>query len=151
MSFPSLRILEMAAREGFDAVHIDAEHGEWAPPEVDDHVRLAHGYGLSVTARVPSVLSEAGAFMINLFLDRGIQGILAPHVETAAQTRALVDACLFPPAGQRSWGDGRGTEFNDDEVLNNKWGGKTGFMRWADKNMLVSAQIESKPVRVCRP
>ena len=38
-------------------------------------MRLAHGYGLSVTARVPSVLTEAGAFMINLFLDRGVQGM----------------------------------------------------------------------------
>ena len=44
-----------------------------------------------------------------------------------------------------SWGDGRGTEFNDDEVLLEKWGGKTAFMRWANENMIVSAQIESKP------
>ena len=44
-----------------------------------------------------------------------------------------------------SWGDGRGTEFNDDEVLLEKWGGKTAFMRWTNENMIVSAQIESKP------
>ena len=144
MTFPSLRILELAAREGFDAVHLDAEHGDWSPPAVDDHVLVAHAYGLSVTARVPSILSEAGAFMINLFLDRGIQGILAPHVETGQQAKAVVDACLFPPAGKRSWGDGRGTEFNDDETLQKRYGGKTAFMAWSNENMIISAQIESK-------
>src|SRR5207244_11974550 len=54
------------------------------------------------------------------------------------------DACLFPTDGHRSWGGWRGTEFNDDNFLNEKFGGKLGYMRWANANMIVSAQIESK-------
>ena len=105
MTFPSLRVLELAAREGFEAIHLDAEHGDWSPPAVDDHVLLAHAYGLSVTARVPSILSDAGAFMINLFLDRGIQGILAPHVETAEQVKGEVLESLTQEFGHFSRSD----------------------------------------------
>src|SRR5207244_12022356 len=54
------------------------------------------------------------------------------------------DACLFPTDGHRSWGGWRGTEFNDDNFLNEKFGGKLGYMRWTNQNMIVSAQIESK-------
>src|SRR5207237_6227653 len=102
--------------------------------------RVANGYGMSVTARVPSI----DASMINLWLDRGIQGVLGPHIETGEDARRLADACLFPPDGQRSWGGWRGTEFNEDAFLNEKFGGKLGYMHWANSQMIVSAQIESK-------
>src|SRR5262245_64409736 len=102
-------------------------------------VRVAHGYGLSVTARVPSI----DPWLINLWLDRGIQGILGPHVESGAEAQRLADACLFPPAGKRSWGGGRSTDFNEDGALE-KYGGKLGFAGWANQNMIVSVQIESK-------
>src|SRR5262245_9573005 len=103
-------------------------------------VRVAHGYGLSVTARVPSI----DAWVINLWLDRGVQGILGPHVESGADAQQLADACLLPPGGRRSWGGGRGTVFNEDEALIAGHGGKLGFSRWTNANMIVSAQIESK-------
>ena len=139
LPFPSTELVELAARAGFDAISLDGEHGHFAPESVDLVVRVAHGYGLSVTARVPSI----DAWMINLWLDRGVQGILGPHVETGADAQRLADACHFPPAGKRSWGGGRGTDFNEDAALE-KYGGKLGFARWANQNMIVSAQIESK-------
>jgi 4-hydroxy-2-oxoheptanedioate aldolase len=139
LSFPSTELVEYVARCGFDAISLDGEHGHFSPESVDLVVRVAHGYGLSVTARVPSI----DAWMINLWLDRGVQGILGPHVESGADAQRLADACLFPPAGKRSWGGGRGTDFNEDAALE-KYGRKPGFARWANDNMIVSAQIESK-------
>ena len=65
-------------------------------------------------------------------------------METGAEAQALADACLFPPDGWRSWGGGRGTELNDDKVLIERYGGKFGFAKWANANMIVSAQIESR-------
>jgi 2-keto-3-deoxy-L-rhamnonate aldolase RhmA len=129
----------MAARAGFDAISLDGEHGVFTSASVDLICRVANGYGMSVTARVPSI----DAYMINLWLDRGIQGIVGPHVETGEDAQRLADACLFPPDGKRSWGGWRGTEFNEDAYLNEKFGGKLGYMRWANANMIVSAQIES--------
>jgi 4-hydroxy-2-oxoheptanedioate aldolase len=140
LPFPSTQLIELAARAGFDAISLDGEHGVFTTDSVDLCCRVANGYGMSVTARVPSIDS----YMINLWLDRGIQGILGPHVETGEEAQRLADACLFPPDGKRSWGGWRGTEFNEDVYLNEKFGGKLGYMRWANANLIVSAQIESK-------
>ena len=53
-------------------------------------------------------------------------------------------ACLFPTAGRRSWGGGRGTLFNEDAEINARHGNKLGFAEWTNANMIVEAQIESK-------
>jgi 2-keto-3-deoxy-L-rhamnonate aldolase RhmA len=140
MTYKDLWAVEAAAQAGFDALSLDGEHGAFSPSDVDDLVRVANGYGLSVIARVPSIQPNA----INLWLDRGIQGVTGPHIETLEEARQLADACLFPPDGWRSWGGGRGTEFNDAQGLSEKYGGKLGFAKWANQNMLVLAQIESK-------
>ena len=140
LPFPSTELVELAARAGFDAINLDGEHGVFTPASVDQICGVANGHGMSVTARVPSI----DAYMINLWLDRGIQGILGPHIESGEDAQRLADACLFPPDGWRSWGGWRGTEFNEDVYLNEKFGGKLGYMRWANANMIVSAQIESK-------
>lgn len=140
MTFPSTQLVEFAGVAGFDAISLDGEHGGFSPSDVDDIVRIANTLGMSVTARVPNIASNT----INLWLDRGVQGIVGPHVETGAEAQAFADACLFPPDGKRSWGGGRGTEFNDLDVLTKKYGGKLEFARWSNANMLVTAQIESK-------
>ena len=104
--FPSAEIVELIGMNGgFDHVNLDGEHGLFSPESIDAMCRVADGYGLTVTARVPNIDSST----INRFLDRGVMGILGPHIETAEQAKALVDACRFTPDGQRSWGGGRGT------------------------------------------
>lgn len=140
LTFPSAPLVELAVQAGFDAVSLDGEHGAFTPESVDLICALANGHGLSVTARVPNLAPST----INLWLDRGIQGVVGPHVETGEEAQGLADACLFPPDGWRSWGGGRGTEFNDPVKLEAVYGGKLGFARWANANMLVTAQIESR-------
>ncbi len=140
LTFPSLHLVEMAAHVGFEAINIDGEHGYFHEQAIDDICRVANGYGMSVTARVP----DSAAYQINLYLDRGVQGITGPHINTGAEAQAFADACLFPPMGKRSWGGGRGTEFNDQKKLDDVYGGKLGFAEWSNANMIVVAQIESK-------
>ena len=139
LTFPDPDLVEYAARTGFNAIALDGEHGAFNPTDVDRIVHVAHAHGLSVTARVPHTRSDE----INRWLDRGVQGIMAPHIETAAQVQTLVDACYFAPLGQRSWGGGRGTEFNDDIALE-PYGGRPGFRQFANDNMWVFAQVESR-------
>jgi len=136
----SLESIEYAKMKGFNAIHLDTEHGSFDTVSVENICRLAIGMGMTVTARV----HEISGHNINLYLDRGIQGIVGPHVETAEQALLLANSCLYPPIGNRSWGGGRGTEFNESEILTNKYGGKLGFSEWANRNMIVIAQIESK-------
>lgn len=140
LAFPALYLIEMAAHVGFDAVSIDGEHGAFPEDAIDDICRTANSHGMSVTARVP----DSAPYQVNLYLDRGIQGVTGPHINSGAEAQALADACLFPVEGKRSWGGGRGTEFNDQQILDEKYGGKLGFAKWANRNMIVIAQIEDK-------
>jgi 4-hydroxy-2-oxoheptanedioate aldolase len=139
LTFGSTELVELAAIAGFDGISLDGEHGAFTPDSVDAIVRVAHGYGMSVTARVPS----NDPWMINLWLDRGVQGVVGPHIETGEEAQRLADACLYPPDGWRSWGSGRGTDFGDPRSHERR-GGRAGFARWANQNMIVSAQIESR-------
>ncbi len=132
--------IELAALAGFDCLHLDGEHGAFNPVAVDTIVSVAHAHGLTVKARVPNHHADE----INRWLDRGIQGVMAPHIETGAQAQALVDACYFGPQGHRSWGGGRGTAFNDDTLLETQYGGRRSFAAFANANMLVWAQVESQ-------
>jgi len=140
VKFLSTEVIEYAAFTGFDAINLDGEHGLFSPETVDLACRVANGYGMSVTARVPNIDSST----INRWLDRGIQGILGPHIESGEEAQALADACLYPPDGWRSWGGGRGNEMGDAQTINEKHGSQLALAKWANANMIVSAQIESK-------
>jgi len=140
MTFPTPDLVEYAAIAGFHAIHLDGEHGAFNPVDVDRIVQVAHAHGLSVKARVPNIRADE----INQWLDRGIQGIMAPHIETGAQAQALVDACYFAPLGHRSWGTHRGTAFNDETLVTETYGGRRAFAEFANANMFVYAQVESK-------
>lgn len=56
--------------------------------------------GITPIVRVP--WNEPG--IIGRLLDAGAMGIVAPMVNSVDETRRLVDACLYPPAGRRSLG-----------------------------------------------
>ena len=140
LTYPSAEAIELVGMlGGFDHVNLDGEHGLFSPESIDAMARVANGYGLTVTARVPNLQSST----INLFLDRGVQGILGPHVETADQAKQLVDACRFVPEGQRSWGGGRGTFYNDGGLLDQPGSQRTEYMELANREMLVMAQLET--------
>ena len=92
MTYKDLWAVEAAAQVGFDAISLDGEHGAFSSSDVDDIVRVANGYGMSVMARVPNIQPNT----LNLWLDRGIQGVVGPHIETREEAQQLADACLFP-------------------------------------------------------
>ena len=138
--YPSAEAIEIIGMlGGFDFVHLDGEHGLFSPESIDEMCRVADGFGLTVTARVPDISGST----INLFLDRGVTGIMGPHLETAAEAQVLVDGCLFGPDGQRSWGGGRGNYYNHVSLLDIPGSERTETMRQTNANMLVLCQLES--------
>jgi 4-hydroxy-2-oxoheptanedioate aldolase len=138
--YPCVEAVELIGMlGGFDFINLDGEHGLFTPESIDAMVRVADGYGLTTTARVPG----RNPAVINQFLDRGVIGILGPHVETGEEAKALVDACRFSPEGERSWGGGRGTYFNDPRLIDQPGIQRTEFMAQANKEMLVMCQLES--------
>jgi len=85
VQFPSAEIVEMIGELAFDRVMLDAEHGSITP-------------------------DNAGPAVINKYLDLGAMGVQVPHVNTAAEARAVVEAVPLPPAGHAGtgqWQNGR--------------------------------------------
>ena len=74
----NLDAIEFASKLDYDAIHLDAEHGSFSVDSVERICQLAISAGLTVTARIHKVSKQE----INLFIDRGVQGIMGPHVET---------------------------------------------------------------------
>ena len=105
--FPSPQIVEILGQLDFDFIWLDGEHGPFGLGEVEDICRTADSVGLTTLARVPDI----SASTILRYLDRGVQGIVGPHIATKEDAQQLVDACLFGPSGNRSFGANRGTDY----------------------------------------
>ena len=84
---------------GFDFVVIDCEHG---PADV---VRGAAAHRLAARTAVPTLVrvGTAEPGLVLRVLDAGAAGIMAPHIDTAAQAAALVDSAHYPPLGHRGF------------------------------------------------
>lgn len=99
LRLPAEDLVEMVAMSGFDFVVIDCEHG---PNEIADlrrHIVLGETHGVPVLVRLGS---DEPALVLRA-LDQGAAGIIAPHIDTAEQARALVDAVHYPPLGHRGF------------------------------------------------
>ncbi len=136
LNFPSPHIIEILGPLDFDFVWIDGEHGPFDLEQLEHLCRTAESVGITPIARVPNIQSST----ILQYLDRGIQGIIGPHISTRADAEQLVRACYFGPLGERSFGGNRGCEY-DFELTD-----KAAFYRECNDNMLVSALLEDKGV-----
>ena len=91
--------IALAARTcGFDAINIDLEHSVIPESAAAQICVTALHAGITPLVRVPS----RDAHYAGRLLDAGACGIVAPHVNTADEARAIVQACRFAPLGHRS-------------------------------------------------
>ncbi len=97
ITFPSATMVEMLGHLGFDWVLIDNEHGSITVDNSEDLVRAAEITGMAPIVRPVGNKPE----IIAPFLDRGAWGVQIPHVNTAEEARAAVDAVKYPPVGHR--------------------------------------------------
>src|ERR1700761_2852910 len=91
-------IAMMAAACGFDALYIDLEHNPTSLETAAGICVAALGLGITPIARV----SSHDPHDQTRILDCGAQGVMVPHINSAAEARAVVEACRFPPLGHRS-------------------------------------------------
>src|SRR5271170_3205362 len=116
LSFPSPWVIDILGKLDFDFVFIDGERGPFGLDQLEDLCRTAER------------------------LDRGIMGILGPHIATEADARQLVQACYFGPLGKRSFGANRGTDYNAGIA------DKAAYYHEANEEMLVCALLEDVAV-----
>lgn len=96
---PCDEVVEMLAVAGMDFVVIDCEHGPADVLALRAHIALAELHGVPVLVRP----GEREPALILRALDQGAQGIVAPHIETAAEAEDLVAMVHYPPLGRRGF------------------------------------------------
>lgn len=132
LRMPAEETVEMLAVAGFDFVLIDCEHGPADIGALRHHIALAQVHGAPVVVRV----GEGDRGQILRVLDQGAEGILAPHLDTAEDAAALVDAAIYPPVGSRGFATySRAGRFGEVAASDHR-------ERWIE-NTLVLGMIES--------
>ena len=91
---------QLLAHAGFDWLCIDMQHGLIGYTEMRAMVQAVRFTGVPVLVRVSA--NTGGEIM--RALDVGADGVIVPMVNSAAEAKAAVAACRYPPLGIRSWG-----------------------------------------------
>ena len=90
-------LIDLLGPLGFDGAWIEGEHGPVDFADIPDMTRACDLWGMTSIARVnhnvPGVIYRT--------FDVGAQGVCVPHVNTAEEARAVVDASKFHPLGSR--------------------------------------------------
>jgi len=94
----SVEIARIAKTAGFDSIYVDIEHSSLSLETTSQICIAAMEIGIAPFVRVPSTRPEH----VSRALDAGALGVIAPHIESAAQAREVVAAAKFPPQGKRS-------------------------------------------------
>jgi 2-keto-3-deoxy-L-rhamnonate aldolase RhmA len=95
-----VEIARIAKTAGFDTLYVDVEHGSFSLETAGQICMAALEIGIAPFVRVPSTRPEH----VSRALDGGALGVIAPHIRTPAEARAVVAAAKFPPLGDRSTG-----------------------------------------------
>jgi 4-hydroxy-2-oxoheptanedioate aldolase len=132
ITFPSAPVVEMLGHLGFDWVLLDNEHGSITVDNSEDLVRAAELTGIAPIVRPVANKPE----IIAPFLDRGAWGVQVPHVNTAAEAQAAVDAVKYYPEGHRGI-------FSRSRPAGYGFSGSTGdYVKEANRNTLVCLMLE---------
>jgi 4-hydroxy-2-oxoheptanedioate aldolase len=93
-------VADWLAREEFDAVALDMQHGA-----IDFDGAMRSILAVALAGKPTIVRVPVGEFALaSQLLDAGACGILAPMINSGDDARRLVDFVKYPPLGQRSWG-----------------------------------------------
>src|SRR3954453_11067350 len=94
----SIEIARIASTAGFDMLYIDLEHSPLTMDATGQICMACLDIGIVPAVRVPASTPD----YISRILDAGVLGVIAPHVRSAAEARAVVKAAKLPPQGERS-------------------------------------------------
>ena len=99
-SLPEPVVAGLLAREAFDAVILDMQHGMIDFSIALRTIPMVAAAGKPAIVRIP-VKDFSTASRL---LDAGAAAVIAPMINSAADARHFADAMKYPPIGQRSWG-----------------------------------------------
>jgi len=126
-----------ALADSCDFIFVDLEHSGLSHQTAMLHFMAARGKQVAPFVRVQST-SDA---FIKPALDSGAEGIIAPQVKTVEQVRQFVNACRYPPLGNRGFGPRVPSNFG-------RVGGPA-FFKQQDEAIFVAVQIETREALEC--
>ena len=100
LAIPNSFSAEVMAHQGWDSLTVDMQHGI---SDYQNAVTMFQAICTTSTApltRVPWL--EEGIVM--RMLDAGAYGVICPMINKASDAERFVQACYYPPFGQRSFG-----------------------------------------------
>ena len=130
LAIPSGFSAEVMAQCGWDSITVDMQHGVQDYQSMVQCFQAMQAHPVTPLVRVP--WNEPG--IIGKCLDGGAMGIICPMVNTAAEAKALADACLYPPVGKRSNGPIRAAMY----------GVASSYQATANNEILVIPMIETQ-------
>lgn len=120
---------EVMARQGFDALCIDLQHGATGMSDLLPMLQAVSQTDTTPVVRVP--WNDTATIM--KALDFGAYAIIVPLVNSAEDAAKAVAACRYPPTGMRSSGPVRAVHY-----------GGADYQAKADGEIVVIAMIETK-------
>jgi 4-hydroxy-2-oxoheptanedioate aldolase len=94
----SVENARIARTAGFDTLYVDLEHSSFSLDTCGQICMAALEAGIAPLVRVPANTPE----YISRVLAGGALGVIAPHIRSADEAKAVVRAAKFPPLGERS-------------------------------------------------
>src|SRR5499433_4300892 len=94
----TVEIARIARTAGFDSLYVDIEHSSFSLDTCGQICMAALEAGIAPFVRVPANTPD----YISRVLDGGALGVIAPHIRSADEAKAVVTAAKFPPLGERS-------------------------------------------------
>lgn len=122
---------ELAANAGFDWLLIDGEHAPNDLRSLLGQLQAVAPYPAQPIIRPPI----GDPVLIKQLLDIGVQTLLVPMVDSAAQAAELVRAMCYPPSGIRGVGSALARA--------SRWNSIPGYLDKADEQMCLLVQIEN--------
>ncbi|BCS17200.1 HpcH/HpaI aldolase family protein [Aspergillus puulaauensis] len=96
---PSVAVVQIAQKAGFDALFIDMEHSTLSIYNVSQLCTAGLLAGITPLVRVPH---QCGNGMVQKVLDGGAMGVIFPHIDSRSDAEAAVSISKYPPWGKRS-------------------------------------------------
>jgi len=123
-------LMELLAKNEYDFVIIDTEHGSLSYEQVEAMAHSARLLGIHPIVRV----ADKHYHLVSRALDMGVDSVMMPTVESVAEVKNLVQWAKFPPLGKRGAGSSAIVLERD----------KRKFIQETTDNGLVVIQIETK-------
>jgi 2-keto-3-deoxy-L-rhamnonate aldolase RhmA len=126
-------IARITSAAGFDFLVYDMEHSGASLNDLADQISWARATSLTTLVRPPSGSYEHVARA----LDVGVDGIMAPRIESAVEAADVVASARYPPLGKRGISAGGShDDYRPKDVA-------TAVAR-ANENTIVAIQIETR-------